>query len=298
MKYQLKQGLLIKPDGQKVILQDPSGQGLYRVGPTEWRILNALQEPQSLHELQAVLQQQEHKEVPLHVLAAFVKQATHLGLVRSTDRWGALLASIGQPFLFRVVLFDPRPLLAVFARYANFAFTHIFFFCCLVIAGLGVCLLIFSWKEIVEYWLLLTDPENMALVVLLLFLSSLLHELAHGWVGHAYGFEVTEVGFGFHYFLPSFYCRVIGPLGAHQRAMLLFFSAGPLTDLVLLSLAMGLWRLLPRTSIGWQEAYLLIVALLVRVLLELNPLLPHSDGHNLLTCAWRAAGARPGKETG
>lgn len=296
MKYQLKQGLLIKSDGPRVIIQDPSDQGLYRVRPTEWHILNALQEPQSLVELQAVVQQQEQREVPLHVLAAFVKQATQLGLVRSTDRWGVLLASVGQPFLFRVVLFDPRPLLAVLARYANFALTRNFFFGCMVIAGLGVCLLIFSRREIVQYWSLLTHPENMALVVLLLFLSSLLHELAHGWVGHACGFEVKEVGFGFHYFLPSFYCRVIGDLRADQRAMLLFFSAGPLTDLVMLSLTMGLWQLLPRTSLGWQGAYLLIVALVARVLLELNPLLPHSDGHNLLTYAWRAGKIHLSKE--
>jgi multidrug resistance efflux pump len=114
-------------------------------------------------------------------------------------------------------------------------------------------------------------------------LQTALHEFAHGLTCKHYGGRVPELGFLLILlFLPALYVDVSDAwLFRRRRQRVLVSLAGPLFDIGVAALAAIAWRLLAPGP-GRSIAVLLMVASVVSVLLNLNPLI-RLDGYYVLS---------------
>src|SRR5262249_18512307 len=117
-------------------------------------------------------------------------------------------------------------------------------------------------------------------LVPIVFLTSVGHELAHGIVGKYYGFDVPEVGVHLHYFIPSFYCKILRRADANRESMLSVVLAGSLFVLVLMSVLMATWLLLAGAAAREFISTALSLLIVKVLLMELNPFWPYSDGYH------------------
>ncbi|MCA9067685.1 MAG: efflux RND transporter periplasmic adaptor subunit, partial [Planctomycetaceae bacterium] len=124
--------------------------------------------------------------------------------------------------------------------------------------------------------------ETIAIVWAGIFLSTYLHECAHGLTCKHYGGEVPDGGVLLLFFMPCFYCNVSDAwLIPEKYRRMAITLAGAYCDLCVWALCVFVWRLtMPDTFINYLALMMLSVCG-TRCLLNLNPFLK-LDGYYLL----------------
>jgi len=275
--FRLKPGLKFTPQDERYLILDTDTRSTYRVGEAEYLILKQFDETTDAEEVAYKLRAEGHLNVSYETLYRFIEQALGLELLTVVDDswWNRLKPS--EPFQFRVKLFDPNTILSrLIAGWRKWNRLVIALACILfLVAG---TLAAVNFREIWRINLGRVQPYEIA-ITLLIYVSCIGHEMTHGLIAKAFEFEVAEVGFHLHYFLPSFYCKIFKPTAASRRSVSAVLISGSLFDLVILSLLIIIWPLgsdagLFREIVGFTITFMAAKVLL----LQLNPLWPFSDG--------------------
>jgi len=148
--------------------------------------------------------------------------------------------------------------------------------CVVVATGLTILTLNFSALWVFQSFAL---PRYGLLMIAVVYLSSIGHELSHGAIAKYYGLDVREVGFHLHYFMPSFYCKILGSSETTRSRVVAVLLGGSAFDSVLLSLLAVIWWICPPAAPVRQAAAVGVCFLAIKIILiQLNPLVPFSDG--------------------
>jgi hypothetical protein len=281
-RFRLKSGISFVAEGTRYLVLDTETQSTFRVGQTEYLLLMQFEETRDAEDVCYQLNSQHGLGLTREALWKFIAQAIKLNLLKAHT--GSLWSRIGpsSSSMLRFKLFDPSSLLTSMINHGRFLAGR---------AGLAVALTLVTVggflfaANLGEVWAFrsLAMPRQMAVPILAVVLLSIGHEMAHGLAGKWHGFDVTEVGFHFHYFLPTFYCKVFHHVRANRQALLHVLLAGCVFDLLAASLLVMVWRLIPGP--GWiRDCTGTIVTLLLMkvILLQLNPIWPLSDGFRVV----------------
>ena len=265
---------------------DTATQSTYRVGEMEYKILKQFAELTNPEEVSLKLRVEEGVNVPYDSLYSFIQQAVTLDLLRveSDAKWRRFLP--GGAFEYRVKLFNPERLLSGLAAIIRKIRPWIVLSPAAALAVAGVLIVGLNFWEL---WVFksFSIPHYGILVGVLVYLSSVGHEMTHGLVARYYGFEVTEIGVHLHYFLPSFYCRIFRSSEAARGHVVRVLLAGCSFDLTLAGVLAITWRLSPAVP-GLRQALAVAVSLLLAkvVLIQMNPAFPFSDGFRIAGLFW------------
>jgi putative peptide zinc metalloprotease protein len=108
-----------------------------------------------------------------------------------------------------------------------------------------------------------------------------LHELAHAFTLKYYGGKVPEMGLLFIYLIPGAYTDIRDSMALKRGPRALVAAAGILCQVVLWAIGWLLWNLFAQTTLAATGAYMLMVASVATILLNLNPL-NKFDGYYIL----------------
>jgi hypothetical protein len=275
--FRLKPGLKFTPQDERYLVVDTDTQSKYRIGAAEYLILRQFEETTDVEEVAYKLQTEGRLNVSYETMYKFIQQALELELLRTVnDSWWTRLKPT-EPFQFRVKLFDPNKILSrMITGWQRWNRLVIAAACILfMVAGIMAAV---HFREIWHINLGHVQPFEIA-ITLLIYLSCIGHEMTHGLIAKFFGFEVAEVGFHLHYFLPSFYCKIFKPATASRSSLSAVLISGSLFDLVILSLLIIIWPLGVEGGLFREVVGFTITFMAVKVLvLQLNPLWPFSDG--------------------
>ena len=280
--FKLNTELTFTPQDEKYLILDTATQSTYRIGASEYLILKHFDEAMTVEEVGYRLRAESGVNIPYDKLNHFVVKARQLGMLVDIDdsKWSKIAPS--QAFTFRIRFFDPGPLL----EYLIVKLRSLKYYLPPLVAALILTALTINFLNLGELWAFKSQRflQYTPLLVLLIYGLSIGHELSHGLAAKWYGFDVTEVGFHLHYFMPSIYCKIISKANANRKSLAVIFLAGSLFDLILISLLVLIWCLGSEGG-SFREIIALTVSLLwVKILvLQLNPLWPLSDGFRVLS---------------
>lgn len=280
--FKLRSGITFTPEGSRYLVVDEHTGSRFRVGETEYQILKQFEEKTNIEEVIYKFRTMQKIDVPHDTLYGFVQQAITLGLLRTENDslWHRLLTARASTFRFR--LFDPNRALDFLMQKAGFLFSRWGLF---IAGAMAIVATVMVVARLPEIWVFrsVEVPDGFFYCLAAIFLLSILHEMAHGLAGRLNGFEISEVGVHLHYFMPAFYCRILRRPEASSRSLLAVLVAGPLVDLVLLSLLLGVWLMLPDGGAGKAFVTMAVCMMVVKVwLIQLNPLWPYSDGFHIV----------------
>ena len=198
--------------------------------------------------------------------------------------WKGLKRLRSQNLLFvRVPLFDPDKVLNWIEPRIRWVWTRSFFFASLLMmaAALGI-----SWtnrSELVETAVYSMGWETIVLFLGVVFVATLVHEMAHGLTCKHFGGEVREVGFLLMLMMPCMYCNVSDAWMIPEKSKRLWITAaGAFADLCMWAIGVICWRVLLPGSIPSQIAFVILTVCGSRGFLNLNPFL-RLDGYYLLS---------------
>ncbi|HPC11697.1 MAG TPA: hypothetical protein PK112_06315, partial [candidate division Zixibacteria bacterium] len=124
---------------------------------------------------------------------------------------------------------------------------------------------------------------SIALIMLTVFMTLVVHEFAHALACHYYGGEVREMGFLLLFFQPCFYADVsdawLFPRKSHRLTVT---WVGPFVQFLLFALAVIVWRVTVPGTFPSRIALIIILVSGISVLFNFNPLIK-LDGYYLLS---------------
>ncbi|MEG4587172.1 hypothetical protein QUA54_18425 [Microcoleus sp. MOSTC5] len=161
------------------------------------------------------------------------------------------------------------------------------FFLCAFISSSVAVLLASAAEVAASHQQLLTAGkiENASKVVLMTMLVIALHELGHAFTLKHYGGIVKEIGLLFMCLIPGCYTDTTDQYSLVRRKQrVLVVAAGVLIQVTIWAVAVWIWLLSQGNLVWHQISYLLMVAALLTVAINLNPL-NRFDGYYLLVAA-------------
>ena len=151
---------------------------------------------------------------------------------------------------------------------------------------LGVFLVSRDWQRFIATFPHLFSLGGALAFGVALFFAKLCHEFGHAFMAKRAGCRVQSMGVAFMVLLPMFYTDVSDAWRVNdRRARLLIGAGGVLAELLLASLALLVWSLLPDGP-GRTAAFMLASATWITTLvINLNPFM-RFDGYFLLSDFW------------
>jgi hypothetical protein len=281
ISFKLKSGLKFMPEDKKYIVVDEALHSTYRIGQYEYLILKQLAEATNLEEVSYRLHTEQNLNISYDKLNQFIQRAIKLNIIDVVDDspWSNLKSS--GVFAFKMRLFDPNPILDGFILiWRRFKYFWMTLASLLFLTTISINIIYFQSLWGLKSWQM---PPYALFIFLCMYVLSLGHELLHGVAAKCYGFDVPEVGFRLHFFLPSFYCKILKTLDADRKSVATVFLVGSIFDLLIISLLVLIW-FLGSTGETVKEiiAYTVSLFWIKILLLQLNPLFPFSDGNRIL----------------
>ena len=193
-----------------------------------------------------------------------------------------------QLLFFKVPLFNPDPWLKAPACLLAWIWTKVFFLILMVFIAASLLFGIQQRGELLQMGVLFWQGQGMALLlpfVLLALLVVALHELAHALTLKHYGGIVPDAGLLFMCLFPAAYTNTSDSycLVKHRQRVLVV-GAGILCQLLVGAVAFWLWYLATDNSSLKGLSFLLLVASLFTVTINLNPMAKF-DGYYLAVAA-------------
>ncbi|WP_415758424.1 biotin/lipoyl-binding protein [Pseudomonas sp. LT1P18] len=153
--------------------------------------------------------------------------------------------------------------------------------------GLGVFLVSRDWQRFIATFPHLFSLGGALAFGVALFFAKLCHEFGHAFMAKRAGCRVQSMGVAFMVLLPMFYTDVSDAWRVNdRRARLLIGAGGVLAELLLASIALLAWSLLPDGP-GRTAAFMLASATwMTTLVINLNPFM-RFDGYFLLSDYWQ-----------
>lgn len=289
--------------GRRFSVKDPVSLEYYQFGEREAFLLDQLRFPKSIAELQRAYEQRfAPEQISEEQVMAFCKsmhdhsllvpegpgQATVRGR-RVQERGPTSLSWLSSPLAIRFPGIDPTPLLDRLAWFGRIAFSRpgaVLTLLAMVLVGIA---LLGRSEELLAELYRLTDlfqPEYAGAAMLAVALLKTWHELGHGLACRRFGGECHEVGLMLLFFLPCLYCDVSDTWMLRDRWKRAVVALGGVYfELLLATLAAGLWLILAPGFLKVLCLYLAVAASISTLLVNLNPFM-RFDGYYLLSDVW------------
>ncbi|NEP11340.1 MAG: M50 family metallopeptidase [Symploca sp. SIO2C1] len=188
-----------------------------------------------------------------------------------------------QLLFFKVALFNPDPWLSKHIDKLRWLWSRpITWFLCLFL-GFSLVGGFHQQLEIIYQGQQLWQHQSASLIIPFALLAAFvvtLHELGHAFTLKHYGGIVPEMGFLFMCLIPAAYTNTSDSYCLSRWQRILVVGAGVLVQVTLAAIALWLWNLSTTGSWLHTTSYLLMVASLFTVALNLNPL-ARFDGYYL-----------------
>jgi putative peptide zinc metalloprotease protein len=295
---------------QTYIVKDPTNHKYFRFRPIEAMVMQSL-DGRPVEETSAALTAQGLKIGPA-ALEKFAGKLKAMGLCeRSLEERSIMLMERlradrrqrlkpplfkGNMMRIRWSVGDPDGLLNRWVPRFGFLFTRAGVIAAAVMFALYFVVLVVKWPEYVQalHRLFGFDLRTVALMYVAFLFVAAIHELGHGFACKYYGGQVHEIGAMLLYFELAFFCNVNDAWGfPERRARLWVSAAGSWVQLILASIAGIVWWAMPPGSLLSDFALAtFVVAGILTVVLNLNPLLP-LDGYFALMDVLEVPNLRP-----
>ncbi|MCA9133602.1 MAG: hypothetical protein KDA45_10625, partial [Planctomycetales bacterium] len=208
---------------------------------------------------------------------------------RQRQRRRGRLQQLMSPLAIRVPLLDPSPLLRYMQAPAKLLFHPLMVALWLVSGGL---LLFMVLREFLgshfslNFDLQAIHGDRWLILFLCYVVAKSLHELGHALACVRRNTACNEIGLLFLCFAPCLYCDTTDSWklpSKWQRAGIA--AAGMYVELILATLAAGLWLLTSEGTLHYVAASMMVVCSLGTLLVNSNPLLKY-DGYYILSDLW------------
>ncbi|AUF99600.1 peptidase M50 [Pseudomonas sp. 09C 129] len=152
--------------------------------------------------------------------------------------------------------------------------------------GLGVFLVSRDWQRFLATFPHLFSLGGALAFGVALFFAKLCHEFGHAFMAKCAGCRVQSMGVAFMVLLPMFYTDVSDAWRVNdRRARLLIGAGGVLAELLLASIALLAWSLLPDGPARTAAFMLASATWITTLVINLNPFM-RFDGYFLLSDFW------------
>ena len=226
-------------------------------------------------------------DITLEDLQYLLRMLAEMGMLEGTQSQKPPLNkfNIQQLLCFQIPLFNPDAWLSKHAGKLRWIWKWQFgfFLCALIGASVAVWLALADEVSASSQQVWATGEITTLLTfVLLILLVVCLHELGHAFTLKHYGGVVPEMGLLFLCLIPGCYTDTTDQYSLVRRKQrVLVVAAGVLVQVAIWAFSVWVW-VLSESNSGWHfVSYLLMVATLVTVVFNLNPL-NKFDGYYLL----------------
>ncbi len=293
----LRSDLVVAPivaDGTTVFnIKDPLTGNYFRLREPDYWLIQQLDGRTSSTELAERFRNNFKMNLSAEAVDEFVRKLEQLlflddgraeqGISRASRLAGRKESIFSRLLFVRIKAFSPDRTLDRIARWYRPFHNRFWFIVELGLILLGFYLLVTNSRHFYVDLAEIFNIGSVLAVVLSLFIIVSLHELAHAVVCHHHGGQVKEVGFLLLYFQPCFYTNLSDAwLFGKKSQRLAVTWAGPYFQLVLLALAVIVWRVTMVGSFVNDVARLVTVVCWITVLFNFNPLIK-LDGYYLLS---------------
>jgi len=267
-------------------LEDTKRSNLYRIGEIEYKILTLLLQNLPIEEIGERLTGKS--KIQNEEIQKFKTRLVELGiLVRPSNRkeTSRIRTSRANIFHLRIPLLNPSRVLEWFVRLkiSSSIFSLPFLLIVLSIIGGGTAILLRNKDVLLDFSSLFQTPQYIPVFIFVFLLSTLLHEMTHGFVCTYYGGKVKELGIGMFYFIPTFYVSLKGIWLFKKKTHRIFtYLSGFLMDLFICSLFIILCQLFSQSNIILLFSKILILSVIIRTIFIINPFI-ESDFYRILT---------------
>lgn len=278
-------------------LYDPAAHKYYKIGWLEFECLVRFDKCATAKQLLAKIA----AETPLKIdedtvkhlinfmLAHNLVRANNPGVLaylenESEKRQKPLWKRILHGYLyFTIPLFKPQRFLERTFPYIRFLFSSNFFTGALVLLAYGVFLTLQRWDEFQHTFMSYFDIEGMALMLMTTVFVKIIHEMSHAYTATKYGVPVPTMGIAVMVMYPVLYTETTNIWRLSSRAQRMHIAAaGVMGEIVLASVALILWHVLPPGP-GQSIAFIVaVVSMLASLIMNLNPLM-RFDGYYLFS---------------
>ncbi len=300
-RLRARRDLVLTPSGDATVVKDPLSLEYFRLGDRESYLLRTLRDPMTVADLTRRFQRRfPNERVTGAQVLGFCASLYDCSLLLSdaaTDPrrpsgkppWYAAMAS---PLAIRLPGADPTPLLRVLRPFAAPLFSKAFVALLLVVAAI-VALGLLGKAEVLTQELSrmldLFTPMHATMAVVAVVVVKAWHELGHAMACRRMGAECHEVGVLLIAFLPCLYCDVSDAWSLTSRwRRAVVALAGVYFELMLAVAAGAAWLALAPGPLRMLSLYVMVVASVSTLLVNLNPLLRY-DGYYVVADAWGVA---------
>jgi putative peptide zinc metalloprotease protein len=291
------------PRGRRYSVKDPVSLEYFQLGEREAFLLDQLQSPRSIGELQRAYEQRfAPEQISQEQVMAFCKSMHDHSLLvpegpgqasvrdrRVLERSSRAALWRLSPLAIRFPGIDPTWLLDRLRWLGRIAFSRFG-------AALGLMAMVLVGVALVgraddlfaELYLLsdLFQPEYASAALLTVIILKTWHELGHALACRRFGGECHEVGLMLLFFLPCLYCDVSDTWMLRERWKRSVVALGGVYFELLLAIVAGaLWLILAPGFLKVLCLYLAVAASISTLLVNLNPLM-RFDGYYLLSDLW------------
>lgn len=283
-----------EPEGSPTwTLYDPAANKYYKIGWLEFECLSRFRECKTPSELAAKVVRETTLAPDVDTVKALVNFLIHNNLVTTagegiaqhfeTQRAKAdkpLWARVMHGYLFFTVpLFKPQRFLERTYPYVKFMLTRPFMTAVSALFLYGIFLSIQRVDEITATFLGYLNFEGALLLMATTICVKVIHELGHAYAATKYGVPVTTMGIAFIVLYPVLYTETTNAWKLRSRRdRINIAAAGIMAEIVLASVALLLWHVLPPglpQSICFMVA---IVSLAASLAINASPLM-RFDGY-------------------
>jgi putative peptide zinc metalloprotease protein len=189
-----------------------------------------------------------------------------------------------QLLFFRLPLLNPDPWLNQHIDKLRWIWTRTFSFVLIIFIAASVVVGLSKQSEILFTGQTIWNNHGLSVLIPFILLCGLvvaIHELSHAFTLKHYGGTVPEIGLLMICLMPGCYTDTTASYRLiKRRQRVLVVGAGVLCQIILWAIGLWLWLLLADTSWLKNISYLLMVAALLTVVINLNPL-ARFDGYYL-----------------
>lgn len=285
----------VKPDGTPSwVLHDPAAGSYYTIGWNEFACLSRFQRCDTV----AALIESVNHETPLQIDAQDVQ-----GLLQFLDQNGLIGTgpALEQPpvteqksalhrlahgyLFFKIPLLRPQAFLDGTYPYIKPVLSSGFFKVMMAFLIVMIVMTIARAEEFANTFVNLLSLEGAVITFATLVVVKILHEFGHAFTARHYDVSVPAMGVAFMVLYPVLYTETSAAWTLKDKKPRLAIGlSGIATELVLATIALFFWHILP-PGVGQQIAFIVVVmALIGSLLVNLNPLM-RFDGYFVLSDA-------------